>query len=117
VKKIIVIDDDEDNLDVITVVLSVKGYEVIPFDHCISLESLIGLRPNLIILDNQLIGQSGGDYCQELKRNVLSQNIPVIMVSAGMDLKEIAENGSADGFLEKPFNISDLEDIVEKFAL
>lgn len=116
-KKILLIDDDPSNLDIITEVLTIKGYDVVAMDRCMPVSSVIDLHPNLVIVDHHLLGQSGGDFCLSLKQNPQSRNIPVVMVSTRTDLKEISKNRLADGFLEKPFNIEDLENIAEKFAV
>jgi len=66
--------------------------------------------PDLIILDIMLIGMSGYEILAELKKNPLTANIPVIMVSAkneeiavvkGLDL-------GADDYIKKPFGVMEL---------
>ncbi len=116
-KKILLIDDDLDNRELFTVVLNLKNFKVIAIDHCIPVEEIIKLNPNLVILDHHLGAQKGGEFCLELKKNKLSKHIPIILISAVNHLKEISKAALADGFLEKPFDITELENIAERFAL
>jgi len=116
-KKILLIDDDNDNLHIITEVLTMKGFAVVAINQSISVEAVIELKPDLVIVDHYLTGQNGGDFCLKIKQNKQSEYLPVILISTGLNLKEISEAGLADAFLAKPFNIDDLENIAERFAL
>ena len=49
-----------------------------------------------------------------LKSNPATSHIPVIIISAVRDIKEIAEAGLADGYLKKPFDLNELLAIVQK---
>jgi two-component system phosphate regulon response regulator PhoB len=51
---------------------------------------------------------------RELKSNPATSHIPVIIISAVSNIKEIADAGLADDFLRKPFDLSALTSIVQK---
>ncbi|MDN3655374.1 response regulator [Ferruginibacter paludis] len=61
------------------------------------------IKPDVILLDIYLGGEDGRDICREIKQT--HKNIPVIMVSVSMELKEKSIACGADDYIEKPFEI------------
>jgi two-component system phosphate regulon response regulator PhoB len=80
------------------------------------LSAIDNIYPSLILIDNWLDYASGAEICKQLKTNMDTKNIPVILMSACMGLKKIAEDCKADGYLEKPFEIEDLSETVKYFS-
>ena len=117
-KKILVIEDDKDIRDTIVYILEEEKYEVIASEDSKILKSLNNHNPDLILLDNWLTDwksdANGQQLSKELKTNPATSHIPVIIISAVSNIKEIAEAGLADGYLRKPFDLSDLVHIVKK---
>jgi CheY-like chemotaxis protein len=117
-KKILVIEDDKDIRDTIVYILEEESYEVIASEDSRILKSIGTHKPDLVLLDNWLTDwksdANGQQLSKELKTNPATQHIPVIIISAVSNIKEIAEAGLADGFLRKPFDLSDLVDIVKR---
>lgn len=68
-------------------------------------------KPSLILLDNNMLGLSGLDVLKLLKKDGLTKDIPVIMVS-GEEIAEQAKKQGAQGVLMKPFDIHELIDKV-----
>jgi two-component system phosphate regulon response regulator PhoB len=66
--------------------------------------------PDLILLDWMLPGLSGVDYARRLRRERLTQNIPIIMLTARVDEEDKvrALNTGADDFMTKPFSPREL---------
>ncbi len=117
-KKILVIEDDKDIRDTITYALQDK-YEVIASESARILKSLNDIKPDIILLDNWLTDwksdANGQQLSKELKTNSATSHIPVVMVSAVSNIKEVTVAGLADGYLKKPFDLDDLKAIVKKF--
>ena len=117
-KKILVIEDDKDIRDTVTIALEDEGYEVISSESARILKQLDQHKPDLILLDNWLTDWSsdanGQQLSKELKTNPATSHIPVIIVSAVSRIQEIAEAGMADGYLKKPFDLADLSAVVKK---
>lgn len=102
-KKIVIIDDDKDIAEVIGLLLEMEGYNpVVQYTGRSALENIRLSKPDLIILDVMLDGVDGRDICRQLKADPELQNIPVIMVSASLNLEN---KGDPDDFIAKPFNI------------
>jgi DNA-binding response OmpR family regulator len=112
--KILVLDDDPDIGTMIKMMLEYKGYAVTVSDRAIQAEE--ALRDNnidLIIMDMLLSGVNGTDLCTDLKKDSSTSHIPVIMISAHPNAKEICLQAGADEFISKPF---DMQDILSKIA-
>jgi len=114
-QKIIVIEDDPDILDIMTFILSEEGYDVLPAINSKPLEEVDVHQPMLILLDNRLTDGLGRDFCRQFKNNPLTRHFPVVIVSANSGLEEIARESNADGFLKKPFDITELLELVKRF--
>ena len=112
-KRILVVDDTKDVLQVVSRRLQSWGYEAITADS-----GEEGLRvaeeqvPDLILLDIMMPKLKGREVCARLKANPKTQKIPVIFltalgladhVKAGMDL-------GADDYIVKPFEPAELKD-------
>ncbi|MDQ2982971.1 MAG: response regulator [Actinomycetota bacterium] len=74
-------------------------------------------RPDAIVLDVQMPGVDGLEYCAKLKRDRTTRAIPVVLLS-GSDSgnAEAAQAAGADAFLRKPFSPLELLAIVERLA-
>ncbi len=108
-KKILVIDDEKDILFMIQYILKSQGFKVETDDagnvfEIIKYNSL----PDLILLDINIGEKNGGEICVELKKNIRTKNIPVILVSADKSIIEIKNKCGAEDCLAKPFSSEDL---------
>jgi len=116
-KKIMVIEDDKDIRDTIVYILEEEQYEVISSEDSKILKSLDEHKPDLILMDNWLTDwksdANGQQLSKELKSDPATSHIPVIIISAVSNVKEIAEAGLANGYLRKPFDLNELIDIVK----
>lgn len=108
-KKILVVDDDPDIGSMIKMMLEFKGYEATVMDRAEKVAaSLSDTSVDLIIMDMLLSGINGVDICKTIKDNPATGQIPVIMISAHPNAKEICMNAGADDFVSKPFDMDDM---------
>ena len=118
VKKILVIEDDKDIRDIIVYILEEENYEVISSGDSKILKSINDYKPDLILMDNWLTewksDANGQQLSKMLKSNPATSHIPIIIISAVNNIKEIAEAGLADSYLKKPFDTPDLLSMVKK---
>ncbi|MFH0738809.1 MAG: response regulator [Candidatus Omnitrophota bacterium] len=105
-KKILVVDDELDILEVVAKRLISSGYEIITAsDGQEAFDKARKENPDLIILDLMLPKMDGYKVCGLLKRDARYANIPVILFTAraqGDDMKMGQEVG-ADAYITKPF--------------
>jgi DNA-binding response OmpR family regulator len=104
-KKILIVEDDEDIQDIFEIIFKSYGYQVECIDNGKTLCERSDDWPDAIILDKQLPGMSGVEACRFLKLKPETKNIPIIMISATSGVEKAAEDAGADDFLEKPFNM------------
>jgi DNA-binding response OmpR family regulator len=110
-RRILVVDDNEDILEVIKLILEDYNYEVATLaDGSLLFDKLNESHPDLILLDVMLGKVDGRELCRVIKTQKETMNIPVILISASHQVKErYSINGVApDDFLAKPFDISAL---------
>lgn len=115
-KRIIVVDDDPGVLDTMELIFSRAGYDVVGYSGPEPLLSGNFEAPEAIVLDKQLSGYDGLDVCRFLKTQTSTQQIPIIMVSASMNIGELAITAGANDFVEKPFKIKSLLEVVGKYV-
>ena len=108
-KTILVADDDEAIVDSISAILDLSGYEVLFVNDGTSVMQAVKAQPDLILLDIQMPGHDGQAVCRQLKRQASTKDIPVIIVSASMDVRDKAQQVGADDYLEKPFEMEVLQ--------
>jgi two-component system phosphate regulon response regulator PhoB len=117
-KTILVIEDDKDIRDTVTYALKQEGYNVISSENSKILLSLEQYKPDLILMDNWLTewksDASGEQLSKQLKSDPKTSHIPIIIISAVNNIKEIAEAGMSDDYLKKPFDLAELFDVVKK---
>jgi len=110
--RILVIDDDADIGIMIKMMLEYKGYSVSVAVRADQAEEMIGDESfDLLIMDMLLSGTNGIDLCRDLKKNGMTAHLPVIMISAHPNAKEICMQAGADEFISKPF---DMQEILSK---
>ena len=116
-KKLLVIEDDPDLLELLKIVFRDSGYDVI-FSHAeLETDYIHVLHPDLILLDVRLkeSSRSGSQICRELKSDPKTEKVPVILCSGEYNLPDIAKNCNADMYLAKPYDTIDLLFQVNKY--
>ena len=105
-KRILLVDDEADFVEVLRVRLEDSNYEVIvAYDGEEGLEISEREEPDLIILDIMLPKISGFDVCRKLKIDENFKNIPIIMLTAKFQPNDIKFGMAmgADAYITKPF--------------
>ncbi len=116
-KKVLVVDDNRDILDVLNIVLEMEGFDVKCCDDGNLIPEVVyEFNPDLILLDIMLNGIDGRELCRDLKSTGETSHIPIIMISASHTLFAGSDNGcKAEDFIAKPFEITELVSKVEKY--
>ncbi len=107
--KILVIDDDPDIGSMLRMILEYKGYIIIVLENAEqATEIMKNYNIDMVIMDMLLSGMNGIDICTAFKKDVSISHIPLVMMSAHPDAKQICLQAGADDFISKPFDIDDL---------
>jgi len=114
-KKILIIEDDGDILQVLETVLTYNKFSVSGINQTNDIfESIDEYKPDLVLTDYLLSGLNGGKICQLIKSNKDTCHLPVILISAYPVLAETFGSFGFDAFISKPFNISNLVNTIAK---
>jgi two-component system, sensor histidine kinase and response regulator len=109
--RILVVDDQPANIQVVGSVLGKLGCEIIPaLDGPTALKRVTSHPPDLILLDLLMPEMDGCDVCRQLRLNPAWQDLPVIFVSAADDKDLVVRSLEAGGvdYITKPFNHAEL---------
>ena len=105
-KKILILDDADDLLDLLTVFLTTNGFKVRTASSKRELDHILPvIMPDLILIDVRLGGYDGREICNEIKKNASTTHIPVILLSASPELLKDYEKCGATATIEKPFSL------------
>lgn len=106
-KTILVVDDVDVNIQLLTTYLSSEGYNVISANNGVdAIEKVRKECPDLVLLDVMMPKMNGFEVCKKIKSNEETNFIPVILVTALNELQDKIKgmNSGADDFISKPFN-------------
>jgi two-component system response regulator VicR len=118
-KKILIIEDDTDILQILDFIFCEEGYKVVLSETGSESEELSVILPDLILLDLRLStqGREGAEICLRIKSQATTCHIPVILLSAERDIKQVCHDCGADNYLSKPFDIGQLSVMVKELVL
>lgn len=104
--KILIIDDDRGILDALKAILEFEGHQVQTLDKFENFPQIdASTPPDLVLVDFLLSGKDGKKVIGILKKDKISKNIPIIMLSAHPDAHIAAKQAGADDFIAKPFDM------------
>ncbi|MBS3733816.1 MAG: response regulator [Phycisphaerae bacterium] len=105
--RILVVDDNEQNLELLVAYLEDLGCAVDSAPGGVeALERVAAAAPDLILLDIMMPRMSGFEVCRKLKSDPDTRDIPIIMVTALNELGDIEQgvDSGTDDFISKPVN-------------
>ncbi len=109
---ILLIEDDQDMLELVSNHLEHNGFDVQKADDGIKGQALaLQYTPDLVLLDLMLPKVDGLTLCQRLRRDERTAGIPILMITAlgGTKDKVSGFNSGADDYLTKPFDLEELQ--------
>lgn len=110
-RRILVVEDEAPIREMLCFVLEQKGYQAVEAeDYDTALNKLCEPYPNLVLLDWMLPGGSGINLIKHLKRDELTRNIPVVMLTARGEEEDKVKGleVGADDYITKPFSPKEL---------
>ena len=110
-KTVLIVDDEASIREMIVIALEMAGYNCIEAEDCRKAHALvIDHKPDMILLDWMLPGTSGIEFARRLKRDELTQEIPIILLTAKgeEDNKIQGLDAGADDYITKPFSPREL---------
>ncbi|MDY0357367.1 MAG: response regulator [Sedimentisphaerales bacterium] len=104
---ILIVDDNAQNLELIQAYLEdVECRTVVACDGIEALDVVARTKPDLVLLDVMMPKMSGFEVCRRLKNDSATSDIPVIMVTALNEFRDIERgiDSGTDDFVSKPVN-------------
>ena len=114
-KRILILDDNRDILDIVTEALTYENFDV--FDIWLGsmlFNAVRDFKPDLILLDHRLSDAKGSALCHQLKQMPEYKHITVIIFSAYINPGDVLTAG-CEGYLYKPFDLDELFTMVRKY--
>ena len=109
---ILVVEDDEEIRDFLTLVLEGEGYAVRTAPNgAVALQLIDERPPELILLDMRMPVMNGWTFVSTY-RGRPGPRAPILVLTAARDAEQTAREVQADGYLGKPFNLDDLLQLV-----
>jgi two-component system phosphate regulon response regulator PhoB len=115
-KRILVIEDDRDTLDLLKYIIEDLNFDIHSADRLIPLDEIASIDPHITLIDYMLPNGRGSDLCLEIKKSETTRHINVILMSTHNQLATISKDSCADAYLGKPFDIEDLADMLLQFV-
>ncbi|MGC8837353.1 MAG: diguanylate cyclase [Anaerolineae bacterium] len=106
-QRILVVDDSVATRRLLRTILRGAGYQVLEAGDAAEAQGLIAQNPpDLILLDIMMPGMSGFEFCERLKQDPGTADIPIVMVTALSEVRDRVQGlrSGADDFLSKPFD-------------
>jgi DNA-binding response OmpR family regulator len=115
--KVLIVDDNLEILEILSIVVEEDGHTVRAIEDADQFFTNVdAFKPDLILLDIMLGKHDGRQLCADLKSNHKTKNIPVVMISASHSPYSFKEKQcQPDGFIPKPFDITEVTRIVNQF--
>src|SRR4051812_7796649 len=106
-KRVLIIEDEQDIVDIATMILEDEGYEVCSFSEFIGYEGRVNeYHADLVLLDLNLQGYHGKDICKYIKGQEHLKQTSVVLMSANRDIQAVKEEAGADAYICKPFDLT-----------
>lgn len=121
-KYVLIVDDDPDLVETVSMILESKGYEVgKAYDGIEGEEAIKKRRPDVLVLDVMMPRKNGYQLCKELKANQATKGIPVVLLTAVGEAVPTTTYSHAEGmaveaedFIPKPVDAATLVEAVER---
>ena len=115
-KRILCIEDDQEMIDLIRLILTRKGFELIgSLGGATGLENIQNEKPDLILLDLMMPEMDGWEVYQKIKSDETTRDIPVVVVTAkaqSIDRVLGLQIAKVDAYISKPFSPQELLDSI-----
>ena len=117
-KKILIVEDEESLLRLESILLTSIGYEVKGVaDGRSALDTVVTMKPDMVLLDIMLPDINGFEVCQRIKANEATMHIPVVMLTAKKSREDLnrGQQVGADWYITKPFKSATVVETIQRF--
>jgi len=116
-KKVVLVQDNKDILDIMDQVLVEEGFDVTASLTTEPIDKIDKIDPDVVVIDDHIKGsKKGSKIVQELKSDPKTEDVSAVLTSTSEKLPEIAQESKADDYIQKPFDIEHMVEVVKKNA-
>ncbi len=114
-KKVVLIQDNEDILDIMEKVLEDEGFDVTPALTTEPIEKIDKIDPDIVVIDDNIQeDKKGAEVIEDLKTDPQTEDVSAVLTSTSNDLPKKAAACQADDYIQKPFDLDHMIDVVKK---
>ena len=114
-KKVVLVQDNKDILDIMDHVLEEEGFDVTASLTTEPIDKIDQIEPDVVIVDDHIKGKKrGSQVIKELKSDPETEDVSAVLTSTSNNLPQQAEECKADDYIEKPFDIDHMIEVVKK---
>lgn len=117
--KVLIIEDNDDNRDILKHQLTYLGYEVVEaVDGLAGLEAVTKEKPDLVIVDIMMPGIDGREVARRLRADSRTKDLPVLAATVLFHTEDIHSClvAGCNDVLTKPFTLQQLKEKLDKFS-
>jgi DNA-binding response OmpR family regulator len=112
--KVLLAEDDYTMVSLLTTLLKMEGFDVVVLDVHEDVPSVVSTeRPDFLLMDVHLGGQSGMDIIENIRKDPANEKVNIVMTS-GLNMREECLQRGANHFIMKPFMPDDLLGLLKK---
>jgi len=116
-KRLFILDDDEDILDILQHILC-DTYELrFKKDAVDVVASIIDFRPDLILMDNFLGTTNASEVMSRLSAQGTGLSVPIVLFSASPNIEDTAKKLGLQGFIQKPSSIKEIRSYIREMLV
>lgn len=116
-KKILLIEDDKSIVEIISQFISEEGYAIKSYTDGNKIKyKLRKFKPDLLLIDFLLPGKNGDEVIKTVRNCESSRHLPIVMIAANLIYKKRAIVAGANEFLEKPFDMYELLNVIRRYT-
>lgn len=116
-KRVLIVEDEQDVAELVADVLDLEGFEPRLASGETAVDEALHFQPDVILLDLMMPVVDGFEVARRLDKNDATRNIPIVVMTAMHDASSRAAQVGTEHVLAKPFDITELVEIVEKAAV
>jgi DNA-binding response OmpR family regulator len=113
-KRILIIDDNKSNLEMLGLVFREEGFETLLMEGPADIGKILtGFSPQIVLLDLMMGSANGADLCKQIKASHKFSGIKVLLMTASNAFNTLDVSATqADGHIAKPFDINEITSVV-----
>jgi len=113
IKKVLIIDDEDELNEIVTMRLTKAGYEVVSAtDGSSGIEKVKSFGPDIVLLDINMPGMDGWEVCEKLRADPATKDVSIVVLTATRNFQK-AKDMNVQRVVLKPFNYDEILSILK----